>query len=786
MKIKPDEFFSLGPFSVARYGKFVETKSNITPEAHKEIMRRLAEDYPAKKQEIDDLILELRGLVVECDPILLLQFTQDNTLMSFLGKTSEFQYDFDDIRMARFTEYIQSIIVSSPNKYIKTDDDPTDIFLNIQRKFFELQGLIEQFYLYWGAYNQVNNDSMSDEMLDMLIQAQMLYGVRGDRYQIHEIEYLRSLILPHDAEIQKVFNISAEDIINGIEKLQHALSQGKADVFNGFVGLFDTIKAISEEKRQEHIRKNFDLGQNMVQKMFGTSLNDVASVTSWPDNFIEKLSYGINEDAEFFSEKEYSGWPIIDLPIQKKPFLKIENKYFCFDYYSLMDNFYRMLQKALTKQDANYKWADIQSRASEELVGDIFKTILPGCIAYKNNYYPKKSSLKIMAENDLLVLYCGLLFIVEIKAGSFVYTPPITDFEAHIKSYKKLIEEPEEQCLRTLNYITSGTEATFYDIDKSIKATISVPKKENIFLFSITIDNINSFAARAEKLTFLKLDTPTICLSVDDLMVYRDYFESPLQFIHFLFQRRDATLVESLLLNDELDHLGMYIFNNCYALYASTSMVDKDTRMNYVGYREDLDTYFAQLYHKQLLPTKPQQKLPDLFKEILRYLDPIDNRKIVIANYLLNFGFAAREEFAEQAYSAYKKQMETRVQTVFSAFGNGTHSLRYTCFVNQPQVSGLADSDKTEYVLGDIARYNEEDRTLLDLYFDDKGKFVSLIFKQYKKDDLQDNYDRYYQIGDSHASIRISKYLTNHKKIGRNELCPCGSGLKYKKCHGKV
>ena len=23
------------------------------------------------------------------------------------------------------------------------------------------------------------------------------------------------------------------------------------------------------------------------------------------------------------------------------------------------------------------------------------------------------------------------------------------------------------------------------------------------------------------------------------------------------------------------------------------------------------------------------------------------------------------------------------------------------------------------------------------------------------------------------------------KKIGRNELCPCGSGKKYKRCHGR-
>src|SRR5262245_54448454 len=25
-----------------------------------------------------------------------------------------------------------------------------------------------------------------------------------------------------------------------------------------------------------------------------------------------------------------------------------------------------------------------------------------------------------------------------------------------------------------------------------------------------------------------------------------------------------------------------------------------------------------------------------------------------------------------------------------------------------------------------------------------------------------------------------------HKKVGRNEPCPCGSGKKFKKCHGKT
>lgn len=33
---------------------------------------------------------------------------------------------------------------------------------------------------------------------------------------------------------------------------------------------------------------------------------------------------------------------------------------------------------------------------------------------------------------------------------------------------------------------------------------------------------------------------------------------------------------------------------------------------------------------------------------------------------------------------------------------------------------------------------------------------------------------------------RQSKTIVNEEKIGRNDPCPCGSGKKYKKCHGKI
>ena len=36
-----------------------------------------------------------------------------------------------------------------------------------------------------------------------------------------------------------------------------------------------------------------------------------------------------------------------------------------------------------------------------------------------------------------------------------------------------------------------------------------------------------------------------------------------------------------------------------------------------------------------------------------------------------------------------------------------------------------------------------------------------------------------------HISIMVQERVKWPKKIGRNELCSCGSGKKYKRCHGR-
>ena len=38
---------------------------------------------------------------------------------------------------------------------------------------------------------------------------------------------------------------------------------------------------------------------------------------------------------------------------------------------------------------------------------------------------------------------------------------------------------------------------------------------------------------------------------------------------------------------------------------------------------------------------------------------------------------------------------------------------------------------------------------------------------------------------DGSKSVKRSPVVNKTPKVGRNDPCPCGSGLKYKKCHGK-
>ena len=98
-------------------------------------------------------------------------------------------------------------------------------------------------------------------------------------------------------------------------------------------------------------------------------------------------------------------------------------------------------------------------------------------------------------------------------------------------------------------------------------------------------------------------------------------------------------------------------------------------------------------------------------------------------------------------------------------------------------MDGINDSLKNQYDLETVDGDTELvfDINLETLYFnmlDAKAEYLYTlpqwegIFSEEKRNEIQ-------------KQFRESKIVRNFDKVGRNDVCPCGSGKKYKKCCGK-
>ncbi|MBQ4646344.1 MAG: SEC-C domain-containing protein [Candidatus Gastranaerophilales bacterium] len=780
--MQPDDYYSNGLIEIARFGKHTMLKNNMSEKQHKRTIQKLSRKYPKLKRKIDKLVRSIRKQVSKCDPIQLLTYSSDMFLMSNIGISSEIQASREKIYISRMTEYIQSIIASSKIKYKTTKKDPSFHYFRIQKNIMKLYKQIDDFYYCWFALAEQLYTKYDKEIIENVLESQLLYSVRGKRYPVFEVEYYEKLLKNHNDIFLKLFNISYVQIIEGIKKLQYALSQEKFDIYEEFGEKLDAFLECGETDFNKFRESNPDAGTSFVEKFLGSKLHNVIYITGWPEKFVNILSWEINQCTDFYNNRDFSGWPIIDLPIQKRPFLKINNDYYCFDYYSFVDNFYRAIQKAISREAPEYNWNYNQKESSESMVADVFSNILPGCTIYRDNYYPKNKSLKNLAENDIIIVYENVLIIVEVKAGSFIYTAPIEDFENHIVSYKNLIEVADHQCKRTYDYLVSNPMAVIYNQNTSIKTQIDMNNINDIFMISVTVDNINDFAAHAEKLNFLQLKCNAISISIDDLMVYREYFDSPLVFLHFLKQRRQATLEDKLALNDELDHLGMYIEHNMYCLQLKD--YPSDTKIIFQGYREDLDEYFSTLYHPHLKHKKPKQQHPLLFSKIINYLDNnvVDN-KVLASNYLLNFSSDAKDEFCKKIEYILNRQKELGYMIAFNTAGSDEDSLRYTAFIEQPNIDVFTNKYMQEYVLSTILWNSDKNRVMLNLKFDNSNELIDFSFKEYSPLDIKEC-DREFLLhqGKIRAIQKIKIHLEKYGQLKNDEICPCGSGKVYGEC----
>ena len=804
---RPDETFSSGPLTVSRFGLNTVLQSNWQESEYEKFQENLIELYPKIILEIDNLVLEVADLIAELPPEELLHRAWTEMAIRHMKLNAEVEVGTDELLSMRMLDYVQSVIAAVPPAHNQRQEVTEEEWSALREKIGELFEKVNRTYQFCRrAKNKVEDLNFNEYLDEFHHRAQIFWcNIKGNRYQVHEPAYLQHMFLPHSDVLEELFGISGKEFVEEIIKIWHELSFGHGEALESVVEFDkDAHQAIEKKISTQTNTSKHDLQMLMDQiikenawedrrdevfgRLLGMDLFDLQKTTTLPEKLLEELAWSPGEETEFFAEGEFRGWPLRIWPVFKRPFIRLNNRYYCFDLYSLLDNIYRVMQRLILrlKPDYHETWNSIQKSLSENLPFEYFERLLPGAKVLKPVYYQgqTEAGVKGWCETDGLLIYDDHLFVIEAKGGAFTYTPPATDIQAWLKSLDNLILKPATQGKRFVKYLMGADKvALFNDKHKQIDE-LCKSNYRHVAICAVTLDPFTEIAAQVQHLRKIGVDVgtePVWLMSVDDLQIYADVFENPLFFLHYVEQRMCAFQSNAVRCDDEIDHLGLYLKHNHYSTHVEEIQGTSEAHIQFIGYREDVDTFFSERMRDPDTPCPLRQQIPTRIMEIVQFLSSSTMAgRAEIASYLLDLSGEWRENISSFIEDELAKQPTTKRAMPISTHGNDVNLTVY-CWR-----AGSVRRNTTEAL--------ENARSILLINNDSRRLFLELTFTQNCiLEDVSwhwvelsgippEELPRLRARAERFRRDRVNKVRLQKRKIGRNEQCPCGSGKKYKKC----
>ena len=587
----------------------------------------------------DELSSEIRREIYKVDPFTLLGFAAKIASYEFVileGQTSVFVRD-EELGALRLCEYLQTALISGErNESVDAaTTEKDDVLHKILVKVIDLYRLMQSALFYADMIYAELPYQVDDCVKRALNKNLLMFAVRGKRDASFQKKYHSILIPVHNDILKQLYGVSGNELIDGLERLQKRLRLAWYDYH-------ERIGTLSPDKYYDY---RILASSDEISDMF-----DVYKITQWPQKLLDDLSFEIGGQGTFYTGK-MQGWPIKDLCIKDRPFIKIANRYFSFCYYILCDYFYRALEQAVKRRCKHegilYEWDKNQCVASESEVARIFRSLFPNAKVFENNTYTITGKRNEPKENDLLVMIYDVVIIVEVKGGRRWHDSPAEKGHALSKNYVD-VKEGIAQCRKMEKFLREAKNAEIFDskwTSKCILPNIS----NNFFVFKIvvTVDSANEVASTTESLSGFAGDCKgVICISLDDLQVYEWWFENrPVLFLCFLRERLAATHIEEFSTCDELIHLSSFIACPYYAKLAchmlghgftGVDMGDLRTITNVLDARNNLGDNVERKY----------PSMPAFYSVIFSILDKTqNNHSLRIASLLLSMDAQKRIKF---------------------------------------------------------------------------------------------------------------------------------------------
>lgn len=632
--------------------------------------------------------------------------------------------------------------------------------------------------------------------------------MRGNRYQVLEGEFYHYVLAPHDDALRNAYGVGAAEIAEGFQSMTDAMRSGHNEAIEEINKQKNAAHAFaaSQGKSLEDVMEawatdNKDSTDSAAQAIDNLMRGGVANVsrhTELPAVLLGDLAYQRGEEVDFFAAGDFSGSPYRTLPARKRPLIQLGSDYYAVDPCFVRDAGYRALLYNLLERQPEYR-NDFEARQkslSEVAYVDILADQLSGAKVFQEVYYKDPTS-KQWVENDTLVLIDDVLFLIEAKSGAAAtIASPELDFERHAQSVQDLVIKAYEQCLRFFEYLSSADEVPLFKLEGGkYKEVVRVRRSDYRVMFPIglTVESFAPFSTYCKDLTQIEPllgKHAFISQSIDDLFVLKRFLSTPGEFAHYMEVRQAVAGIRGAHLFDEFDHLGAYLTKNRVDQDITEYMnMGKADLLVFDGMCEVVNRSFEGEGWES--NSFPKQEFPDEVAKLLAALDSTrESGWLSAESHIRDLGEDGRNDLGK-TLSSFCQTLNKHPARYFILGGDerpifvwvqsSAHEVEMSKVAGKASAAALAyDASDAICILASVSAEGVYScaRTLPVVMPTEKTEENTQIYDEAEKM-VQSR--RVREIGEKKEKARPVK----RKKMGRNELCYCGSGKKYKRCHGR-
>lgn len=763
-------------------------------------------------QDMEATAARMRELIVAMPPHDLLGYIYAQHLMKAMadqnGAEEQHKKDGSDdlVNENQFLlEYVHAVLAS--------DVAPANVSFDEARcaELYELGRKLREQALFFAMATSAGTKGgiFGPDTADIEFRAKSTWVLlRGNRYQVLEGEFYNYVLAPHNEMLKQVYGVGAADIAQGFQAMADATRSGHASAIMEMAKQFEAAQAFAAAQGKAlrdavgawvaaSAEQSTLLGRAM-DDVFRGGIANVSRHTRLPSTLLGDLAYRRGEESEFFAAGDFSGTPYRTLPARKKPLIQLGSDYYAVDPCFIRDAGYRALLYNLLQRKPDYKipFEDRQKKMSEAAFVDILSAQLPGATVLQEVYYKDPVS-KQWSENDTLILVDDVLLLVEAKAGAAAtIASPALDFDRHAQSVQDLVLKAYKQCERFFKYLSSADEVPLYHfVGGKYQECGRVRRSDYRVMVPIglTVESFSPFSAYCKELPQVEPllgRHAFISLSIDDLFVLKRLLPTPGEFVHYIEVRQAVAGIRRAHLFDEFDHLGAYLTKNRFDQdIAEQLQSGKVNMLIWDGMSDIVDKSFeGEDWESGPFPT---QDFPEEVLKLLGALDVTRARGWLSADsHIRDLGQEGRGNLARML-SEIRQSLGQHPARYFILAGDGEplflwlqkqgHQIDRTEVHDKASAAALAvKASNITCVFAEVGVDGTYQR----------AQSFAIHVPEGRTENNAHIYEDAARMAQPTRTIDLKQKrgvppLVRRKKPGRNDRCPCGSGAKYKRCHGR-